>query len=152
MKLGIVIFISILSTFNISSYNSINSNSNAIVGTWLTGSGKGKVKITQNGNLFEGTIVWLKDPLVNGKPDLDDLNPQKELRSRPVMGIKVLTGLKYNTSSGKWEEGTIYDPENGKFYSCNISQVDDKKIHLRGFIGISLIGRTDTWYKVRDIN
>jgi uncharacterized protein (DUF2147 family) len=152
MKLVIVLFFSILSSLNLTTTLLINTNSNAIIGTWLTGSGKGKVKITQNGNLFEGTIVWLKDPLVNGKPDLDDLNPQKDLRSRPVMGIKVLSGLKFNASSNKWEEGTIYDPENGKSYSCNITQVDEKKIHLRGYIGISLIGRTDTWYKVRDIN
>lgn len=137
-------------TSHLYAFNHVNSNT--ILGTWLTGSGKGKVKIFKNGDFYEGKIVWLKEPLVNGKPDLDDLNPNKELQKRHIIGIKVLSGLKFNTGGSKWENGTIYDPENGKTYSCHITMADEKKIHLRGYIGISLIGRTDTWFRVRDID
>jgi uncharacterized protein (DUF2147 family) len=44
-----------------------------------------------------------------------------------------------------WEEGNIYDPKNGNTYSCTIKMTSSNTIEVRGFIGVSLIGRTDTW-------
>lgn len=60
----------------------------------------------------------------------------------------MLKGFEFDDD--EWEDGTIYDPENGKTYSCTI-KFRDGKLDLRGYIGISLIGRTQTWYKVSDI-
>jgi uncharacterized protein (DUF2147 family) len=59
--------------------------------------------------------------------------------------MKLLENFKYN--GGTWEEGTIYDPKNGKTYSCIIKKKDNKTLEVRGYVGISLIGRTVEWTK-----
>lgn len=122
--------------------------SDALLGVWCTGSGKAHVKITKSGNYYYGRVVWLKEPLdVNQKPKVDKNNPDVNARNTPVIGLKLLSGFEY-TGSNTWEEGTIYDPENGKTYSCNITMKKPTELNIRGFIGISMIGRTDVWTRV----
>ncbi len=124
-------------------------SADAILGTWLTGSGKGKVQIYKEGNKYNGKIVWLKEPnREDGTAKLDKNNSDKSLQTRPIMGLNMLKGFIFDED--KWTDGTIYDPENGKTYSCKIT-FRDGKLDVRGYMGISLIGRTDTWFKVPDI-
>ena len=124
-------------------------SADAIVGTWLTGSGKGKVQIYKEGNTYSGKIVWLKEPTYeDGKPKVDKHNPDVTKQTTPILGLYMLKGFVFDGE--KWTDGTIYDPEKGKIYSCKISWRDGK-LDVHGFIGISLIGRTDTWFKVLDI-
>lgn len=123
-------------------------DADALLGVWLTASGKAHVKITKSGNYFYGRIVWLKEPLdENNKPKVDKNNPDANARNTPIMGIKLLSGFEY-TGDKTWEEGTIYDPENGKTYQCKITQTNNNALNIRGFIGISMIGRTDIWTRV----
>lgn len=118
-----------------------------ILGNWLTGSKKGVVQIYKDGNKYSGKIIWLKNPTYeDGKPKLDKHNPDKAKQTGTVMGLNMLAGFVFEND--KWIDGTIYDPENGKTYSCKITKKGDM-LSVRGFIGISLIGRTDTWYKVQ---
>ncbi|HXU28348.1 MAG TPA: DUF2147 domain-containing protein [Bacteroidia bacterium] len=125
------------------------TNKDALLGTWLTGSGKGKVQIYKEGDKYNGKIVWLKEPnREDGTAKLDRNNSDKALQTRPIMGLNMLKGFIFDED--KWVDGTIYDPENGKTYSCKITWRDGK-LDVRGYIGISLIGRTDTWFKVPDI-
>lgn len=123
--------------------------SDALVGTWLTNSGKAHVKITKSGNYYYGRIIWLRDPIdaTTHKPKVDKNNPDVNARNNPVIGLKILSGFEY-TGNHVWEEGTIYDPENGKTYQCKISQTNPKSLNIRGFIGFSMIGRTEIWTKV----
>ena len=124
-------------------------NEDIVLGTWLTGSGKGKVQIYKTGVEYNGKIVWLKEPNNDqGKPKMDKHNPDKAKQTEPTLGLNMLKGFVFN--DGKWIDGTIYDPENGKTYSCKITYRDGK-LDVRGYMGISLIGRTDTWFKVPDI-
>jgi uncharacterized protein (DUF2147 family) len=124
-------------------------NADAVLGTWLTGSGKGKVLIYKEGNKYNGKIVWLKEPnREDGTPKLDKNNADKTKQTTPIMGLNMLKGFIFDED--KWTDGTIYDPENGKTYSCKIT-FRDGKLDVRGYMGISLIGRTDTWFKVPDI-
>jgi uncharacterized protein (DUF2147 family) len=124
-------------------------SADAIVGTWLTASGKAKVQIYKEGEKYNGRIVWLKTPTYeDGKVKTDKNNPDKTKQSTPLLGLNMLKGFEFDED--EWEDGTIYDPENGKTYSCTI-KYRDGKLDLRGYIGISLIGRTQTWYKVSDI-
>jgi uncharacterized protein (DUF2147 family) len=119
-------------------------SADAVLGTWLTASGKAKVQIYKEGDKYNGKIVWLKIPTYeDGKH-----NPDKAKQSVPLLGLNMLKGFEFDED--EWEDGTIYDPENGKTYSCTI-KYRDGKLDLRGYIGISLIGRTQTWYKVSDI-
>lgn len=65
-------------------------------------------------------------------------------KDKPLVGLEIIRGLKKD--DGKFSGGTITDPKNGKTYKCTISPKGDK-LDVRGYIGISLIGRSQTWYK-----
>jgi len=121
----------------------------ALAGKWLTATGDAQVQIYPAGGKFSGRIVWLKKPDDNtGKPQTDNKNPDPGLAKRPIIGLEMLKGFTY-VDDGIWEGGTIYDPKTGKTFSCKISMVDHNKIFVRGFVGISLLGRTETWSRVR---
>lgn len=141
--------LALFSLFFSMSFFSQAVNADAVTGTWLTASGKAKVHIYKEGEKYNGKIVWLKTPAYeDGKPKTDKNNPDKTKQSAPLLGLNMLKGFVFDED--EWEDGTIYDPENGKTYSCTI-KYRDGKLDLRGYIGISLIGRTQTWYKVSDI-
>lgn len=118
----------------------------AVVGTWLVEDKKAKIKIYNKGDKYYGKIIWLREPDdKNGKPKLDKENPEEELRSRPLVGLVMLTGFVYDEDN-VWEDGDIYDPKNGKTYSCEMTLAEDgKTLDVRGYIGFSFIGRSQTW-------
>ena len=119
-----------------------------LVGIWEPGHGKAKVKITKVGNKYFGKIVWLKEPLNDkGEKKTDANNPDPKMHDTPLLGYKILKDFEY-VGKGVWENGTIYDPENGSLYSCTITKKSDTKIEVRGYIGVSMIGRTDTWTRL----
>ncbi len=119
------------------------------LGTWLTGSKKGHVLVYKQGDRYFGKIVWLKEPNdAAGKAKLDNKNTDEKLQSRPIMGMVNLSNFKYQ-GENLWEEGKIYDPENGKLYSCKMTLTNPNQLNVRGYIGISLIGRTDVWTRVK---
>lgn len=123
--------------------------SDAIVGVWETGSGKARVKVDKSGEVFFGRIVWLKEPNnEQGKPKTDKNNPDEALRSKPLLGYRMLDKFTY-AGNKTWENGTIYDPENGSTYSCTMTLTDENTLEVRGFIGVSLFGRTDVWKRVQ---
>jgi uncharacterized protein (DUF2147 family) len=60
-----------------------------------------------------------------------------------IPGPPLLWGFKYK-GANKWEGGKIYDPNNGKTYSCKMT-LEGNTLKVRGFVGISLLGRTTIW-------
>ncbi|MCF1751494.1 MULTISPECIES: DUF2147 domain-containing protein [Mariniradius] len=118
----------------------------AIVGKWYNTEKDAQVEIFKEGGRYFGKIVWLKEPVENGKPKVDKNNSEKELRTRPIMGMRLLNDFQFK--GGVWEDGTIYDPKNGKTYSCIIKRKDGKTLEVRGYVGFSMIGRTVEWTKV----
>lgn len=125
------------------------TESDAILGVWESGSGKARVKIDKAAEKFTGRIVWLREPNNDeGKPKTDKNNPDEKLRSTPLLGYRMLRDFQYKGGE-TWEEGTIYDPENGSTYSCTIKMTDENTLEVRGFIGVSLFGRTDVWKRVQ---
>lgn len=120
---------------------------NVILGIWYNTEKTAQVEILKKGSTFIGRIVWLKDPNPGGKPAVDKLNSDSKLKSRPLMGLNLLEGLRF--SDGIWEEGTIYDPKTGKTYSCQLSIKSPEILEVKGYIGFSLIGRTVQWTKVK---
>ncbi len=115
-----------------------------IIGKWTTAGGRSRIHIFRTGDEYRGTIVWIRDSLRAGKPVMDDKNADEALRNRPLLGMPFLTGFAYD-EDGVWKGGTIYDPESGKTYRAKITLVDEKTLELRGYIGIPLLGRTETW-------
>jgi uncharacterized protein (DUF2147 family) len=118
-----------------------------ITGIWYNEEKTSKVQVYQIGNLFFAKIVWLKEPLDKntGKPRVDNLNPDLKQRNNPLIGLVVLKNFAFD-GDNEWNDGTIYDPKNGKTYSC-YCKFDDSpnKLKIRGYIGVSLLGRTTYW-------
>jgi len=113
-------------------------------GLWYNDIKSGKILITRGADgKFNGKVVWLKEPLENGKPKVDKMNEDPKLRNRPRLGLQVLTGFEKDGDE-KYTGGTIYDPLNGKTYSCKITYKGNT-LDIRGYIGISLFGRTTVW-------
>jgi uncharacterized protein (DUF2147 family) len=121
-------------------------NPDALVGVWKTGEGTAMVKIYKNGNKYQGKIVWLKEPndTETGKPKLDKNHPEAASKSRAILGLVNIWGFSYK-GDNVWDEGSIYDPKNGSTYSCTIKMQNANSLEVRGYIGVSIIGRTDTW-------
>lgn len=121
-------------------------DSDAILGQWYTKNAKALVDIYKCGDLYCGKIVWLKDPKNDdGTDKLDDNNPDAAMRQTKIIGLDLVKNFSYK-GKGKWEKGTIYDPDNGKTYSCKM-QLKGDQLKVRGFIGVSLIGRTQIWHR-----
>ncbi|MBE0648395.1 MAG: DUF2147 domain-containing protein [Bacteroidales bacterium] len=121
-----------------------------IVGTWLNEEGTAQVEVFKVGSQYYGKIVWLETPndSVTGLPRTDKENPDPALNSKPLLGLVNLKGFVFD-GDDEWEDGTIYDPKNGKTYSCKIEFENPQKLKIRGYIGISLLGRTTYWTPVK---
>lgn len=123
-----------------------------ILGVWMNEDKDAHVKIYQEGDKYFGKIVWIKDPIdpETGEPKLDKHNPDPELKTRPSLGIQLLTNFVWD--GDEWDDGDIYDPKNGKTYSCYMKfpdETDLDTLKIRGYVGISLLGRTTYWTRVK---
>jgi uncharacterized protein (DUF2147 family) len=125
------------------------ANPDAVIGVWKTGDGKALVKVYKEGEKYFGKIVWLAEPNdpKNGQAKLDVNNPDEKMRSRPVMGLVNLRDFTFD-GENEWDNGNIYDPKTGNDYSCTINLKDNNTLEVRGYVGISLFGRTDTWTRM----
>jgi uncharacterized protein (DUF2147 family) len=122
-----------------------------ILGTWLTGSKNAKVEITKNGTYFQGKIVWLSEPIdpITNKAKTDTKHPDINLHNRPLLGLTNIWGFKFEANNNSYTNGHIYDPKNGKEYKSIMTLKDNNTLDVRGYIGITLIGRTDIWTRVK---
>jgi len=124
-----------------------DNEADELMGIWLNDEKDAHVKIYKCGEDYCGKIVWLKEPEEDGAPKKDKHNPDESLQSRPVKGLDILTGFNFD-SNKKWENGTIYNPRDGKTYSCYLKILDDGRLKVRGFVGISIIGKTNYWTRI----
>ena len=110
-------------------------------GVWLSGSGKSHVKIhpcDDDNEKLCGEIVWLRSPLgKDGKPRRDIHNDNKSLRERPIMGLRVLWDLE-DDGRGEWDDGEIYNPEDGETYDAEMEEVDANTLKVRGCVWFPL--------------
>jgi uncharacterized protein (DUF2147 family) len=119
-----------------------------ILGKWLNSSGEGQIEIYKKGEKYYGKLAWIKDPNnENGKPKTDFKNPNANLRAKPVLGLEIVKDFVYE--DGKWVDGKVYDPKTGKSYSGNMSLESANQLNMRGYVGISIIGRTEVWKRVK---
>ena len=116
----------------------------AILGQWLTAEGTSKIEIFQCGEEYCGRIAWLKEPERDGKPRVDENNPDQNLKSRPLLGLEILRGFTWD-GEDVWKGGKIYDPKSGNDYSAKMTLVSPNKLELRGYVLMPLFGRTETW-------
>ena len=125
------------------------STADQILGKWLNEDKDAHVEVYKEAGKYFGKIVWLKEPNeeLTGLPKLDDENEDVTLQSRPVMGLVILKDFIFD-GDDEWEDGTIYDPKNGKTYSCYMEFDEEGVLKIRGYIGFSWIGRSSYWTRV----
>ncbi|MBN1158836.1 MAG: DUF2147 domain-containing protein [Bacteroidales bacterium] len=124
-----------------------------IVGIWVPAKGTSQVRIykADNGKYY-GRVEWKKED----KDELDVNNPDERLRSNKILGSVILKDFVYNSNKQQWEDGTVYDPDNGKTYDCYIwfDGNSNTKLTLKGYVlGMKFIGRSEEWtreYKIRE--
>ncbi|NVO18621.1 MAG: DUF2147 domain-containing protein [Bacteroidetes bacterium] len=129
-----------------------------IIGYYLTfddetGAEKSQIQIYKatNGKYY-GKIVWLKEPNKNGKPKIDDKNPDAKLQGRPIMGLLLLKDFTFNKDDNEWSDGTIYNPTSGKTYNCYMNFETATRLKIRGYIGASWMGLGKTAYWTKETN
>jgi len=117
----------------------------SVAGTWLSGDGDGLIAVSLNGNDISARILGSpnKDP---NRPKTDVKNPDPALRDRLLVGLEIFSRFNYD-GNGHWSGGFIYDPNSGKTYRCKLKLVNHDTLKVRGYIGIALIGRTETWIR-----
>ncbi len=115
----------------------------AILGQWFNQEQTSKIEIFKMKEMYYGKISWLKVKHEDGKPRVDKLNPDESKRNGPLMGLSLLRRFK-GDGCGYFSGGTIYDPKNGKEYSCKMT-LKGKTLDVRGYVGVSLLGRTTVW-------
>lgn len=141
-KLSFILFLTICTL------TAFAQNKDAVIGKWLSATGDGQIEIYKRTDKYFGKLSWLKEPNdAQGKPRTDVKNPNASLHNKPLLGLEILKDFIFE--DGKWTEGTIYDPKTGKTYSCNLTLKENGMLNIRGYIGISLIGRSETWKRVK---
>ena len=105
-----------------------------------TGLQKSEVVFYKEGNKLRGKIERLLLPEDQGKICEKCEGAQK---NKPIAGLIIVNDL-VQTNDG-WEDGTILDPKSGKVYDCYVEFIDKNTLKVRGFIGFSLLGRTQIW-------
>jgi uncharacterized protein (DUF2147 family) len=109
---------------------------------------KSLVRIIDNAGIYSGKIEKLLDP--TAKPDAVCDKCSDERKDKPILGMTIITGVKHSADAADlWDGGHILDPNDGKVYKVRLSPADGgKKLEVRGYIGMPLLGRTQTWLRV----
>lgn len=118
------------------------NKANDIVGYYIVPSKEGAIRIYEEQGKYYGKIILNKDP-----NKLDANNPDKTKQTRKLLGLNILNSFTFD-GDDLWMDGTIYDPKNGKTYSCKITRNANGDLNIRGFIGVSILGRTEIFTKI----
>ena len=120
-----------------------------VTGKWKTvddetGEAKSIVEVyEQNGKIY-GKVVEILNPAKKDKKCQDCKGADKD---KPILGLMIIKGL---TKDGdEYSDGDILDPQKGKVYSCTVKLDGKDKLKVRGYVGVSLLGRTQTWSRVK---
>lgn len=121
----------------------------SVTGTWRTiddktGKEKSYVKLyeTKSGKI-QGDVTKI---LTKGKEDAKCTDCKGDNKDKSIQGMTIIWGLEKDGDG--WGNGKILDPNSGKEYSCKMKLKDKNTLEIRGFMGVSLLGRTQTWYRV----
>ena len=127
------------------------SVANDIHGLWINNKDVEKQKfavmVEDCGSKLCGRLYWLKKPLsASGLPKRDKHNPNEALRDRPLCGLQILTGFQY-VGDNTWNAGEIYNPDDGLTFSSTMKLAPEGSLKIRGYVGISLFGKTLEWVR-----
>jgi uncharacterized protein (DUF2147 family) len=141
MKIAFTLLVAIIATTAMSFSNSTaSSDADQIIGQYWSPDKDGKIEIFKSGSKYHGKLLWVKHPKKDTK------NPDPALRNQDVIGLVFLKNFVF--VDGKYTQGTVYNSLNGHSYSCQM-WLEEGNLKMRGFVGISLLGRTETFEKIR---
>ena len=127
----------------------VAGNPDSILGVWQNSDKSVLIRIYKENNRYHGSIIKMCSTDKNACNQLDTNNPDDSLKKRKLLGLIILKDLLFDGDS-VWGEGSIYDPNNGKTYRTKVTLSDDgNTLKLRGFIGLSLFGRTEEWKRFK---
>jgi uncharacterized protein (DUF2147 family) len=128
----------------------IYGQTDKVLGIWLTEKKGSQVKIFKaTDGKYYGKVEWLDDD----KERLDTNNPDENLKTKKVWGLLILRGFTYNENKKQWEDGSIYDPDNGKTYDSYMwFEGDDNQLHIKGYVmGMKFVGRQTLWAREKEL-
>ncbi len=139
------------------------AEADAVVGRWYTEDDASQVQIykveTDGQTTYHGKLVWFEDPVYDADdPEAgvklhDRHNPDTSKRHVPLLGLTMMSDFVYDADDDDWSGGTIYDPEKGKTYKCEMGMGEGgDTLDVRGYIGIPALGRTTQWVRVTEEN
>ena len=147
-----ILFLTLLCVALAATVSGWATEGDGVVGVWNNEKKDARIEIFNCSDKMCGKIVWMDEPYYTlkdkeGKPGdlkLDIRNPDPALRTRIILGLQILSDFTF-AGGNRWTGGKVYDPESGNTYSGNMTLVSNNELRLRGYIGISLFGRTTTW-------
>ncbi len=114
-------------------------------GLWLTENERSVIRMHHCGDNVCGKIVWI----VKGGLQHDVKNPQENLRGQPMCGLQIMQGFLQKPNTFKeWVGGKIYKADDGDIYNANFKLVEDNKLKVRGYVGLPMFGKSQTWTRV----
>lgn len=120
----------------------------APIGVWLTERGDSHIEIYPCGEALCGRLAWIEEPRDEAGDLLRDVNnPDPELRSRPLLGLQIMTGIVPAEEPGRWE-GKVYNPEDGRTYDLTLLAVSEAEMIVEGCILFGLICQQQIWQRI----
>ncbi|HWV79801.1 MAG TPA: DUF2147 domain-containing protein [Hyphomicrobiaceae bacterium] len=130
-------------------------------GVWIDHTGRGAVEITpcvpdaapgtpQAQNLC-GRIVWMKQPNdEKGQPLRDSLNKNAARRGQPICGLQIIGDVKPQPN-GSWDNGWIYDPEQGSSFDLELQLRNPETLQVKGYMGVKFLSETFVWRRAKEL-
>jgi len=114
-------------------------------GLWLTENERSAIRISRCAQGLCGRVAWI----VDGGMQYDRKNPDEAKRDRPMCGLKILWGVEQQADDpNAWEDGTVYKADEGETFGVDLTLKDKDTMTVRGYVGIALLGRSQTWTRV----
>ena len=126
-------------------------NCDDIIARWMSAENNLEVEVFKTGDEYRARVVWFDDSDDKSEPmnaRCDKKNPNETLRSRKIIGMEVMSGLKYNEDDDEWQHGRIYDSSSGKNWSAKAWLTKDGRLKVRGFWHFEFLGQTMSFNKV----
>lgn len=121
-----------------------------VCGSWESEQHNLRILVYMQHKQFRAKIIWFSD--TDGKPMdywRDTRNPDIKLRSRKILGMEILSGLRYNARTNSWEDGLVYDSRHGRYWNASATIGKKGMLHVRGYWHFKWIGRTINFYRIR---
>jgi uncharacterized protein (DUF2147 family) len=110
-----------------------------ILGTWSPAPGESKIEITRCGSAYCGVLAWMR------QPRNDEKNEDAALRARPLTGVQILTGARFDGAG--WTGARLYAPERGKTVDARLSLAGAGQLEVK--VSVGMMKRTVIWKRVQ---